>query len=324
MGPTQVQELPLNNRNFVQLATLVPGVNSSLADEVGIGLASTVSLSIDGARRNAVNWLVDGASNVDVGSNITLLSTPTPGVDRGVQDHHQLLRAPSGRAAAAASSTSSPSRARNTFRAAPTSSSATTRSTRTASSASRVGCTPARTSAHRRPPTSPSARTRPGCATTTSATRSAGPSRRTSCSSSARRSSGASSRAPTSTRTPTSSIRPGSPIRPTPTTSRPRCATRTRVRLLPIWPAPNLGADRFVASRPNDQDTRQEVARVDWHVNPKWRFMARYTHDLSRDDGAGRPLLQHARPRRRDHADQRARTALRGHRRSPRLSALAC
>jgi Carboxypeptidase regulatory-like domain len=77
MGPTQVQELPLNNRNFVQLATLVPGVNSSLPDEVGIGLASTVSLSIAGNRRNSVNWLVDGASNVDTGSNITLLSTPT-------------------------------------------------------------------------------------------------------------------------------------------------------------------------------------------------------------------------------------------------------
>ena len=77
MGATQVQELPLNNRNFVQLASLVPGVNSSLPDEVGIGLTSTVSLSIAGARRNAINWLVDGASNVDVGSNITLLSTPT-------------------------------------------------------------------------------------------------------------------------------------------------------------------------------------------------------------------------------------------------------
>ena len=77
MGPTQVQELPLNNRNFVQLATLVPGVNSSLPDEVGIGLASTVSLSIGGNRRNSVNWLVDGASNVDTGSNITLLATPT-------------------------------------------------------------------------------------------------------------------------------------------------------------------------------------------------------------------------------------------------------
>ncbi len=77
MGATQVQELPLNNRNFVQLATLVPGVNSSLSDEVGIGLTSTVSLSINGARRNAINWFVDGASNVDVGSNITLLNTPT-------------------------------------------------------------------------------------------------------------------------------------------------------------------------------------------------------------------------------------------------------
>src|SRR3982751_5736368 len=77
MGPTQVQELPLNNRNFVQLATLVPGVSSDLSDEVGIGLTSTVSISVNGGRRNSVNFLVDGVSNVDVGSNITLLSTPT-------------------------------------------------------------------------------------------------------------------------------------------------------------------------------------------------------------------------------------------------------
>ena len=77
MGPTQVQELPLNNRNFVQLATLVPGVSSDLSDEVGIGLTSTISISVNGGRRNAVNWMVDGVSNVDVGSNITLLSTPT-------------------------------------------------------------------------------------------------------------------------------------------------------------------------------------------------------------------------------------------------------
>src|SRR5260221_176393 len=55
----------------------ITGVASDLADEVGVGLASTVSVSINGSRRNAVNWLVDGASNVDVGSNITLLSTPS-------------------------------------------------------------------------------------------------------------------------------------------------------------------------------------------------------------------------------------------------------
>ena len=77
MTATQVKELPLNNRNFVQLATLAPGVSSDLADEVGVGLTSTVSISINGGRRNAVNWLVDGVSNVDVGSNITLLSTPS-------------------------------------------------------------------------------------------------------------------------------------------------------------------------------------------------------------------------------------------------------
>lgn len=77
VGSTQVQELPLNNRNFAQLATLAPGVSNDFADEVGIGLTSTMNLSINGARRNAVNWLVDGVSNVDVGSNITLLSTPT-------------------------------------------------------------------------------------------------------------------------------------------------------------------------------------------------------------------------------------------------------
>ncbi len=77
IGSQQVKELPLNNRNFVQLATLVPGVSSDLSDEVGVGLTSTVSISINGGRRNAVNWLVDGVSDVDVGSNITLLSTPS-------------------------------------------------------------------------------------------------------------------------------------------------------------------------------------------------------------------------------------------------------
>ena len=73
----QVQELPINNRNFAKLAELSPGVSSDLSDEVGVGLTSTMSISVNGARRNAVNWLVDGVMNVDVGSNITLLSTPT-------------------------------------------------------------------------------------------------------------------------------------------------------------------------------------------------------------------------------------------------------
>lgn len=73
----QVTELPLNNRNFIRLLETVPGVSSSLDDESNFGLTSRADVSINGLRRNAVNYLVDGVSNVDVGSNITLLSTPT-------------------------------------------------------------------------------------------------------------------------------------------------------------------------------------------------------------------------------------------------------
>jgi hypothetical protein len=74
---TQVIELPLNNRNFLKLTELVPGVSSNLADEASFGLTSLADISINGMRRNAVNYFVDGVSNTDVGSNITLLSTPT-------------------------------------------------------------------------------------------------------------------------------------------------------------------------------------------------------------------------------------------------------
>jgi len=73
----RVVELPLNNRNFMQLLTLVPGVTSDGSSEIGIGLTNTVNFSINGTRRNSINFLVDGVSNSDVGSGITLLAIPT-------------------------------------------------------------------------------------------------------------------------------------------------------------------------------------------------------------------------------------------------------
>ncbi len=73
----KVVEIPLNNRNFLQLITLVPGVTADDTTESSIGLTSTTNISIAGNRRNSTNYLVDGVANVDVGSNITLLSTPT-------------------------------------------------------------------------------------------------------------------------------------------------------------------------------------------------------------------------------------------------------
>ncbi|HYE14889.1 MAG TPA: TonB-dependent receptor [Pyrinomonadaceae bacterium] len=74
---TQVMEIPLQNRDFTKLLELTPGVSSSLDDETGFGLANRFDVSINGMRRNSVNVFVDGVSNTDVGSNITLLSTPT-------------------------------------------------------------------------------------------------------------------------------------------------------------------------------------------------------------------------------------------------------
>src|SRR6185369_12441630 len=52
----QARELPINNRNFVQLLTLAPGVSSNLADQVYVGTtnpegqANTINISVNGAR----------------------------------------------------------------------------------------------------------------------------------------------------------------------------------------------------------------------------------------------------------------------------------
>lgn len=94
----RVVELPLNDRNFQQLIRLVPGV-SSASGSPGLGLANVANFSINGTRRNSVNWLVDGVANSDVGSNLTLLAIPT--VD-SIQEFRILTSVPSaefGRAA---------------------------------------------------------------------------------------------------------------------------------------------------------------------------------------------------------------------------------
>jgi hypothetical protein len=73
----QIRELPLNTRNFVALALLSAGVSSANTSQIGSGALSVVQLSINGGRTSAINWLVDGARNVDTGSNLTLLTTPS-------------------------------------------------------------------------------------------------------------------------------------------------------------------------------------------------------------------------------------------------------
>src|ERR1041385_1004168 len=80
----QVTELPLNGRNYAQLALMVPGVSpvtqagagGAFATK-GTGLDSGVDMSVNGNQSNTNLWTVDGVNNMDVGSNRTLLVFPS-------------------------------------------------------------------------------------------------------------------------------------------------------------------------------------------------------------------------------------------------------
>jgi hypothetical protein len=84
VAPKEIHELPLNTRNFVQLVTLMPGVSSSsqldtfyIGNSLPSGTTATIPFSFNGERNSAAYWTLDGADNVDRGSNLTLLDFPS-------------------------------------------------------------------------------------------------------------------------------------------------------------------------------------------------------------------------------------------------------
>ncbi len=266
MNATQVSELPLNNRNFTQLATLVPGVASNLPDEIGLGLTNVVSISMAGNRRNGINWLVDGASNVDVGSNITLLATPTI---ESIEEFKIITtgynaewpRSGGGIVNIVTKSGSNQLRATGYefFRddALNANSWVRNQSTdpKTASNAAELkynnfGYTLG------------------------------GPVVKDNVfffwSQEWRQISRAPAPSTSTTINPLWLTDPTNPNYVAPGDRDPNA-----VALLGLWPAPNVGTNSFQETRANDQDTRQEVLRMDWQANDKWRVMSRYTHDLS-------------------------------------------
>ena len=80
---TQIRELALITRNYEQLVGLMPGVNANNNDQLYVGNSlpsgqtNTIPFSINGTRNSSSAWTVDGADNVDRGSNQTLLNTPS-------------------------------------------------------------------------------------------------------------------------------------------------------------------------------------------------------------------------------------------------------
>src|SRR2546428_4427382 len=80
----QITELPLNGRNYSQLALMVPGVSpvtqagaGGAFTSRGTGLDGHVDMSVNGNGSNENLWTVDGVNNMDVGSNATLLVFPS-------------------------------------------------------------------------------------------------------------------------------------------------------------------------------------------------------------------------------------------------------
>ena len=293
MGSTQVEELPLNNRNFVQLATLVPGVTSNLADEVGIGLTNVVSISVNGQRRNSVNWLVDGASNVDVGSNITLLNTPTlesieefkiitsnyaaewPRSGGGIVNVVTKSGTNDFRVSAYEFFRNDSLNANSFFRK-QTGCSADANGVVTCLDRSANGATDF--AAIRNNP--------PELDYNNFGFTVGGPVKKDKLFFFFSQEWRKITRAPTD-RTATVPLAewltdPGNANYVAPADRDPNA-----VRLLALYPAANVGNNQFLDAQPNEQDTRQSVIRVDYLISPKWRLMGRYTHDLSQTTEPG-------------------------------------
>lgn len=66
---SQVQELALNGRNYMQLTALIPGAPLLIDDQLELMTSLSVSQPINGNRGNTNNLTVDGGFNLDSGSN---------------------------------------------------------------------------------------------------------------------------------------------------------------------------------------------------------------------------------------------------------------
>ena len=74
----QARELPLNGRNFLQLTLLQPGVTANEGlNTVDKGLSGGSDISVSGGSTTSNLWLIDGADNVDHGSNRTIMVYPS-------------------------------------------------------------------------------------------------------------------------------------------------------------------------------------------------------------------------------------------------------
>ena len=259
----------------------------AISDEVGVGLTSVVSLSINGARRNAVNWLVDGVSNVDVGSNITLLNTPTLESIQEFKVVTSSYAAEWPRSGGGIVNVVTKSGASQFF----------------GSGYEFFRNDDLNSNAYfRKQSTDPETRDNPPFLRYNNFGYTVGgpmlPSRQKAFfffSQEWRRIKRAPQQSIANVPNPDWLTDPSSPNYVPPSERDP-----IAVSLLSGFPAPNLAPTapgnpgRHQVTIPNINNTRQEVLRVDYDLDDRWRITGRYTHDLSETREGGGPVLQHA------------------------------
>jgi hypothetical protein len=75
----QIENIPLNGRNYMELLTLVPGVTVTNPDTFSINTSlSATNQVVNGHRSNENNMTVDGVGNMDSGSNGSLINNISP------------------------------------------------------------------------------------------------------------------------------------------------------------------------------------------------------------------------------------------------------
>lgn len=76
INQTQIAAMPLNGRSIMQLVAMQPGVASNLGSTVFPGLlGGLANVYVNGSRPSQNAWMIDGADNTDVGSNLGLINS---------------------------------------------------------------------------------------------------------------------------------------------------------------------------------------------------------------------------------------------------------
>src|SRR5436853_1682625 len=101
----QVRQLSLNNRNWVQLITLSPGVTANIQDQIYVGttnpngVSNALQISVNGVRSSSNTYAVDGADTTDRGANLTVQTYPSVDAISEFSVLRSLYPAESGRSA---------------------------------------------------------------------------------------------------------------------------------------------------------------------------------------------------------------------------------